>query len=65
MLTQDEKQVLSGLLDLAVKAGGLNVAANALYFVQKLELTSQKPAENGRRDESGVQGTEGGTPEAN
>ena len=36
-LTANEKQVLIQLIDLAVKAGGLNVAEVALHFMKKLE----------------------------
>jgi hypothetical protein len=36
-LTQNEKQVLIQLIDLAVKSGGLNVAEAALHLIKKLE----------------------------
>lgn len=41
-LTKDEKQSLIHLLDLANKAGGLNVASACLHFVEKFELV-EKP----------------------
>jgi len=43
-LTDQEKNTLVQLLDLANKAGGLNVAQHCLYFVNKFELV-QKPEE--------------------
>lgn len=43
-LTKDEKNILTQLLDLATKAGGLNAAQHALYFVEKFGL-AQKPKE--------------------
>jgi len=49
MLTDKEKQTLLQLLDLATKAGGLNAANSALFFVDKLELAS-KPKEEPKED---------------
>ena len=43
-LSDQEKQTLLQLLDLATKAGGLNAANSALYFVSKLKLGA-KPKE--------------------
>ena len=40
-LNDQEKQILGGLLDLAVKAGGINVSGNALYFANKFGLMNQ------------------------
>lgn len=37
VLTPDEKQALLQLLDQAVRAGGLNVAGNALVLAQKID----------------------------
>lgn len=44
-LTLDEANTLVNLLDLAVKAGGLTVAARAMPFVVKLEqaVKSEQP----------------------
>lgn len=36
MFNQEEKQALINLLDLAMKAGGLTVANDVMYFVKKL-----------------------------
>lgn len=36
-LTQDEKMALLGLIDIAVKAAGLQVAEPALRIAQKLQ----------------------------
>ena len=49
-LTDQEKQMLLQLLDLANKAGGLNVAKHCLYFVDKFELVKkeEKADENGK-----------------
>ena len=41
-LNDQEKVILTQLLDLANKAGGLQVAKHCLYFVEKFEL-GQKP----------------------
>ena len=44
-LTPDESQTLANLLDLAVKAGGLNVATSAIVIAQKVEAAAYpKPA---------------------
>lgn len=40
-LTKQECQTLLALLDIATKAGGLNVAQNALYFAQKVDEYSK------------------------
>ena len=45
-LNDQDKQVLLQLLDLANKAGGLNVAQSCLYFVQKFELAPKKEEES-------------------
>ena len=42
-LTKKDAETLMQLLDLAVKAGGLNVAAIALPLAQKIETELQKP----------------------
>lgn len=46
-LTEDQARATMQLLDLAVKAGGLNAAAIALPIAQSLEyqLTTTQPAE--------------------
>lgn len=36
-LNAQEADVLAGLLDVATKAGGLQVAGNALHFLNKLK----------------------------
>lgn len=38
MLTKEEKQALTHLLDLATKAGGIQVIQGVLYFINKFEL---------------------------
>ena len=38
LLSAEEKQTLIQLLDLAVKAGGLQASQGALYFVNKFGL---------------------------
>lgn len=38
-LTNNEKQVLLQLIDLAVKAGGLNVAEAAIVLTKKINLS--------------------------
>lgn len=43
-LTPDEANALAGLLDIAVKAGGIRSAAAALAIFQKLEAAAK--AEN-------------------
>ena len=45
-LTPQEATVLLGLIDLGVKAGGLNVAANAAFFLQRIQAL-QKTASEG------------------
>jgi hypothetical protein len=45
-LTEDEAQALVGLMDLGVKAGGLQVAAAAAVILQKLNA-ARKPKPNG------------------
>jgi len=45
-LTQEQANVLIQLLDLAVKASGLQVAAPALGFVQLIQEAQQKAQEN-------------------
>lgn len=42
-LTNEEANALANLLDLAVKAGGLRVAAAALTVMQKLEAANVPP----------------------
>lgn len=37
----EEGNVLLGLLDLAVKAGGLNTASNCLHFANKTQMEMQ------------------------
>lgn len=46
-LTEDQARAAMQLLDLAVKAGGLNAAAMALPIAQSIEqqLTAPEPAE--------------------
>ena len=46
MLTTEEKGIMLQLLDLANKAGGINVAQSCLYFVNKFELNGQQRKEN-------------------
>lgn len=41
--SQEEANALIGVLDLAVKAGGLNAAESALYFHKKLSDAFAKP----------------------
>ena len=42
-LSKPEAETLMQLLDIAVKAGGLNVAVAALPLAQKIESELQKP----------------------
>lgn len=42
-LTPDEANALAGLLDMAVKAGGIRSAAAALAIFQKLEAAAKNP----------------------
>ena len=49
MLTPQEKQQMLQLLDLAVKAGGLQVSQAALYFVNKFELGQQPKKEEPKK----------------
>lgn len=41
-LTDQETAALVNLIDLAVKAGGLNVAQNALIFVSKIQIAQRE-----------------------
>lgn len=43
--TIEEANTLIGLLDLAVKAGGLQVAASAVNIMQKLKNAAEKKDE--------------------
>lgn len=43
--TIEEANTLIGLLDLAVKAGGLQVAASAVNMMQKLKNAAEKKDE--------------------
>jgi exo-beta-1,3-glucanase (GH17 family) len=43
VLTQTECNQLANLLDVAVKAGGIQIAKGALYFIQKMEAELNKP----------------------
>jgi len=45
ILTNQEAQVLVQLIDIAVKAGGINVAEAALTFVKRIEneMVVEKP----------------------
>jgi hypothetical protein len=45
MLTREEKQALTHLLDLATKAGGLQVIQGVMYFVAKFELNQPSKKE--------------------
>ena len=40
-LTDEEIQVLAGLLDIAVKSAGIAVAKNAVHLLNKLELAEE------------------------
>lgn len=40
--TKDQAQALLGLLDIAVKSGGLRIASTALFFSQALEEAARK-----------------------
>lgn len=42
-LTPDEANALAGLLDLAVKSGGIRSASAALTIFQKLEAAAKEP----------------------
>ena len=44
-LTKDEANALVGLIDLAVKSGGLQVANAALVIMKKVEEAAKKDAE--------------------
>lgn len=44
--TLDELNTILGLLDLATKAGGLQVASKALPIVQKMELMAKEIEES-------------------
>lgn len=41
-LNEEEAQVLVNLIDLAVKAAGLQAAQSALHFVSKIELAKKE-----------------------
>lgn len=43
-MSADEINVLLGLIDLAVKAGGLQVAQNAVILAAKLRAAAEPPA---------------------
>jgi len=43
-LNQEEAQVLINLLDVAVKAQGINAAQSALYFVDKIQKLFKEEA---------------------
>ncbi len=45
MLTKEEKQTLLRIFDVAVKAGGLSIAQNVLFFIDKLGLTREEKEE--------------------
>lgn len=45
ILTPQEKDCLLGLIDLATKAGGLNVAVNAVFLAQKIQAAANPPSE--------------------
>lgn len=53
-ITQNEAQVLAELLNVAVKAGGLQVAKSAVYFVDKIDqaLRNEKSVEGESNDDS-------------
>ena len=40
-LNENEANALLGLLDIATKAGGLQVAENAIFFVKKIQEAAQ------------------------
>lgn len=47
-LNQNQAEILLSLLDMAIKAGGLNVAEAAVFFSKTIDLqlnATQKPAE--------------------
>ena len=56
MLTKEEKQIMLQLLDLANKAGGINVAQSCIYFVKKFELDGQQQ-DNKREDRTQTNST--------
>jgi len=43
--TENELQILTQLLDIAVKAGGLNVAEAAVVLARKVSTVGQQPVE--------------------
>tara|TARA_R110000868_G_scaffold27465_3_gene104193 strand:+ start:983 stop:1138 length:156 start_codon:yes stop_codon:yes gene_type:complete len=43
-LNENEAQVLLNLLDVAVKAAGIQAAESALHFVKKIQDAKQPPA---------------------
>ena len=43
--TENELQILTQLLDIAVKAGGLNVAEAAVVLARKVSAVDQQPVE--------------------
>ena len=44
-LTKEEKQALTRMLDLATKAGGIQVIQGVAYFLNKFELVSKPQPE--------------------
>lgn len=44
-LTIEEANTLAGIIDVAVKAGGVKIAVPALPFIQKLEAAAQEAAQ--------------------
>ena len=52
LLTEVELQSLAGLLDLAVKAGGLRVSAEALNLANKLEVAFAEYKKSKETDKS-------------
>jgi hypothetical protein len=49
--TKEEVNALLALLDLAVKAGGLNVAMNALVWAQKIKMAQETKPKKDDADE--------------
>ncbi len=51
-ITKEEGDALVALLDLSVKAGGIAVAGNALFFVNKIKAAPEL-IEKGESNEAG------------
>lgn len=45
ILTEEEKRILLGIIDVACKAGGISIARQCIYFYEKISKNENKTLE--------------------